>query len=64
MNEPWNDTPIIWKVFCEERKVYFNSKEIQLLFNNTRSMKEEFEWFKKGFISGEINYMSRGRSVS
>ena len=52
MNEPWITDPIIWQAFCKERETYFNGKETQLLYNNTRSMKEEFEWFKKGFISG------------
>jgi hypothetical protein len=55
MNEPWKDNPKIWQSFCKERGC-FNLKEAQLLFTNTRSMKEEYEWFKKGFIS-------RGRSI-
>ncbi len=51
MNEPWNETPIIWAAFCKEYETYFNDKETQLLYNNTRSMKEEFEWFKKDYLA-------------
>jgi hypothetical protein len=58
MKEPWKDEPIIWKAFCLERKQYFDNKEIQFLFNNSRSMKEEFEWFEKGYLS------HKGGSVS
>lgn len=50
MKEPWKTDPIIWKHFCQEREI-FKEKEAQLLFNETRSMKEEYEWFKKGYLS-------------
>lgn len=51
MREPWKTEPIIWEWFCKERQQPFNDKRIQELFNETRSMKEEYEWFMKGFIS-------------
>ena len=51
MKEPWKDEIVIWKAFCKEREQSFDNKETQLLFNSTRSMKEEYEWFRKGYLS-------------
>jgi len=55
MKEPWKDDKEIWKAFCKERELFFDDKETQLLFNSTRSMKEEYEWFRKGYVRG-ISY--------
>lgn len=52
MNEPWKDSPKIWEAFCKERECHFGSEEVKLLFTNTRSIKEEYEWFKLGYMKG------------
>jgi hypothetical protein len=51
MNEPWKTEPIIWELFCLERGKGIKEEYNQQLFNETRFMKEEYEWFRKGYLS-------------
>jgi hypothetical protein len=53
MNEPWKDEPEIWKAFCKEKEWLFNSEIKKQLFQDTRNMKDEYEWFRKGYLTNK-----------
>lgn len=50
---PWETELEIWTAFCKEKDWYFNSELRQKLFQETRSTKEEYEWFKKGYLTNK-----------
>jgi hypothetical protein len=53
MSEPWKDEPVIWEAFCREKEWCATCKNKQELFNETRGLKEEYEWFKKGYLTNK-----------
>ncbi len=50
MKYPWEEEEEtgVWKAFCNEKGWYFESDKE--LFKESRSLKEEYEWFKKGYL--------------
>ncbi|MBE3140245.1 MAG: hypothetical protein IMZ53_06650 [Thermoplasmata archaeon] len=51
MNEPWKDEPKIWAAFCNERSWNYLHEHTKELFRTLRSAKDEYEWFKKGYLA-------------
>jgi len=49
MQEPWTDNTEIWEAYCQVKEREPDHEAFLLL----RSLKEEFEWFKLGYIKGE-----------
>ena len=50
INEPWKDEPIIWEAFCIVRGWVSYDVITQGLYLELRSIKEEYDWFKVGYL--------------
>lgn len=52
MKEPWKDDLELWLPFCAEKCWNPKDESIHNLFKETRSSKEEFLWFRSGYMRG------------
>jgi hypothetical protein len=51
--KPWETELTIWIAYCDEKLFNYLSSHVRESFLEMKTLKEEYEWFRKGYLSRE-----------